>query len=46
MTRLKLQAIRVVTRVDPKTLISRAQSREGDAAGDAAGDLLGVDVGI
>ena len=46
MTRLKLQAITVVTRVDPKALIGRAQSREGDAAGDAAGDLLGVDIGI
>lgn len=46
MARLKLQAMKVLTRVDPQTLISRAKSREGEAAGDAAGDLFGVEIGI
>ena len=46
MARLRLQAMAVLTRVDPQTLIGRARTREGDAAGDAAGDLFGVDIGL
>jgi uncharacterized membrane protein YjgN (DUF898 family) len=46
MTRLKLQAIAVLSRVDPQTLIGRARTHEGEAAGDAAGDLFGVDIGL
>jgi uncharacterized membrane protein YjgN (DUF898 family) len=46
MARLKLEAMAVLTRVDPQTLISRASSHEGEAAGDAAGDLFGVDIGL
>ena len=44
--RLKLEAMGVVTRVDPETLASRARAAEGDAAGDAAGDLFGFDIGF
>jgi len=46
MARLKLEAVGVVTRVDPEMLASRARATEGDAAGDAAGDLFGFDIGF
>jgi uncharacterized membrane protein YjgN (DUF898 family) len=46
MARLKLQALVVLTRVDPQTLINRSKTHEGEAAGDAAGDLFGVDIGL
>jgi uncharacterized membrane protein YjgN (DUF898 family) len=46
MARLKLQAMTVLTRVDPQTLINRSKTHEGEAAGDAAGDLFGVDIGL
>ena len=46
LARLKLQAMAVLTRVDPQTLIGRATTHEGEAAGDAAGDLFGVDIGL
>ena len=46
MARLKLQAVAVLTRVDPQALIYRAKTHEGEAAGDAAGDLFGVDIGL
>ncbi|HUP08185.1 MAG TPA: YjgN family protein [Caldimonas sp.] len=46
MARLKLDAMGVVTRVDPEALASRARATEGDAAGDAAGDLFGFDIGF
>jgi uncharacterized membrane protein YjgN (DUF898 family) len=46
MARLKLQAMSVLTRVDPQALISRSKTHEGEAAGDAAGDLFGVDIGL
>jgi uncharacterized membrane protein YjgN (DUF898 family) len=46
MARLKLQAMAVLTRVDPQALINRSKTHEGDAAGDAAGDLFGVDIGL
>jgi uncharacterized membrane protein YjgN (DUF898 family) len=46
MARLKLQAMAVLTRVDPQALINRSKTHEGEAAGDAAGDLFGVDIGL
>ena len=44
--RLKLEAMAVLTRVDPQHLIGQAMVQEGDAAGDAAGDLFGLDIGL
>jgi uncharacterized membrane protein YjgN (DUF898 family) len=46
MARWRLQAVAVLTRVDPQALIYRAKTHEGEAAGDAAGDLFGVDIGL
>jgi uncharacterized membrane protein YjgN (DUF898 family) len=46
MARLKLEAMGIVTRVDPEALATRALATEGDAAGDAAGDLFGFDIGF
>lgn len=46
VTRMRLQAVTVITRVDPADLLDDARSAEGEAAGDAAGDLFGLDVGL
>jgi uncharacterized membrane protein YjgN (DUF898 family) len=46
LMRMRLQAVSVVTRVDPADLLDDARSAEGEAAGDAAGDLFGLDVGL
>ena len=46
LARMRLQAVSLTTRVDPDSLIERAQAKEGEAAGDAAGDLLGLDIGM
>lgn len=46
LTRMRLQAVNVITRVDPAELIDDARAAEGEAAGDAAGDLFGLDVGL
>ena len=46
VTRMRLQAVTVITRVDPADLLDDARAAEGEAAGDAAGDLFGVDVGL
>jgi uncharacterized membrane protein YjgN (DUF898 family) len=46
VTRMRLQAVSVVTRVDPADLLDDARTAEGEAAGDAAGDLFGVDIGL
>jgi uncharacterized membrane protein YjgN (DUF898 family) len=46
MARLKLQAMAVLSRVDPQALINRSKTPEGEAAGDAAGNLFGVDIGL
>ena len=46
LTRMRLQAVSVVTRVDPADLLDDARAAEGEAAGDAAGDLFGLDVGL
>jgi len=46
-TRLKLQAISIHLRVDPDTLVARAQARTDQAGiGDAAADLAGIDLGL
>lgn len=44
--RMRLEATRVVSDVDPQTLSERTRAREGEAAGDAAGDLFGLDIGL
>jgi uncharacterized membrane protein YjgN (DUF898 family) len=46
LTRMRLQAVSVITRVDPADLLDDARSAEGEAAGDAAGDLFGLDIGL
>ena len=46
VTRMRLQAVSVVTRVDPAELLDDAREDEGEAAGDAAGDLFGLDIGL
>ena len=46
VTRMRLEAVTVVTRVDPADLLEDARSAEGEAAGDAAGDLFGLDIGL
>ncbi len=46
VTRMRLQAVTVVTRVDPADLLDDARTAEGEAAGDAAGDLFGLDIGL
>jgi uncharacterized membrane protein YjgN (DUF898 family) len=46
LTRIRLHAVSVVTRVDPADLVDEARSGEVEAAGDAAGDLLGLDIGL
>ncbi len=46
VTRMRLQAVTVVTRVDPADLLDNARPADGEAAGDAAGDLFGPDIGL
>ena len=46
LARIKLEAMSVITRVDPQTLAEQGLAVEGDAAGDAAGDLFGLDIGF
>lgn len=46
MTRLKLHAIEVISRLSPEQLMARARPAQTDAAGDFAADLIGVDVGL
>lgn len=43
---MRLQAMTLVSRIDPELLVSTARDREESAAGDAAGDLLGIDIGL
>jgi uncharacterized membrane protein YjgN (DUF898 family) len=45
-TRMRLEATRVLSEVDPQTLSDRTRAGEGEAAGDAAGDLFGLDIGL
>ncbi len=44
--RMRLEAVRVKTRVNPETLISLMRPAEGDAVGEAGGDLFGFDIGL
>jgi uncharacterized membrane protein YjgN (DUF898 family) len=44
--RMRLQAMSVVSTLDPDELVARAGSGDEAAAGDAAGDLLGFDIGL
>jgi len=44
--RLRLEAMTVVSRVDPDDLVASATQADEAAAGDAAGDLLGFDIGL
>ena len=46
LARMRLEAVSLVMRVEPESLVALARSREGEAAGDAAGDLLGFDIGL
>jgi uncharacterized membrane protein YjgN (DUF898 family) len=46
MTRLRLEAVHVKTRIDPAMLFSQLKTVQGDVAGDAAGDLFGFDLGL
>jgi len=44
--RLRLEAMTVVSRIDPDELAASAAQADEAAAGDAAGDLLGFDIGL
>jgi uncharacterized membrane protein YjgN (DUF898 family) len=44
--RMRLEAMTVVSRIDPDELAASAAQAEEAAAGDAAGDLLGFDIGL
>lgn len=44
--RLRLEAMTVVSRIDPDALAASAAQADEAAAGDAAGDLLGFDIGL
>jgi uncharacterized membrane protein YjgN (DUF898 family) len=46
MQRIRVEAVQVVTQIDPQTLVDANRASEGDAAGDAAGDLFGMDIGL
>ncbi|TXT39960.1 MAG: hypothetical protein FD135_1776, partial [Comamonadaceae bacterium] len=46
MTRLRLEAVSIKTRIDPELLVADAQTAQIEAAGDAAGDFFGLDVGL
>lgn len=46
LQRMRLEAVEVITRIDPQTLVDTEQANAGDAAGDAAGDLFGLDIGL
>jgi uncharacterized membrane protein YjgN (DUF898 family) len=46
MTRLRLAAVTITTRIDPELLMADVQASSGEAAGDAAGDFFGLDVGL
>ncbi len=44
--RLRLQAVAVLSQVDPDTLFDAATTAGADASGDAAADLFGIDLGL
>jgi uncharacterized membrane protein YjgN (DUF898 family) len=44
--KLRLEAVSVVSKVDPATLVGLPREAYEAAAGDAAGDVFGIDVGL
>lgn len=46
VTRLRVEAVSVKTRISIDTLVSHFKATEGEAAGDAAGDFFGIDIGL
>lgn len=46
MTRLRLEAVHLHTRVPLDALLAHNQSPVGETAGDAAGDIFGADLGL
>ena len=46
ITRLRVQAVTVKTRMNPEALVAMVRSAEGEAAGDMAGDFFGLDIGL
>ncbi|MDZ7937588.1 MAG: YjgN family protein [Rhodoferax sp.] len=46
MTRLRLEAVQVKTRISPDQLVGAAQIHNNETVGDAAGDFFGLDVGL
>jgi len=46
MARMRLQAIRISSHIDPDSLIGQPAGNGSTAVGDAAGDMLGIDLGI
>jgi uncharacterized membrane protein YjgN (DUF898 family) len=46
LTRLRLEAVTVKTRIDPALLVADVQASHVEAVGDAAGDFFGLDVGL
>jgi uncharacterized membrane protein YjgN (DUF898 family) len=46
MARLRLEAVSVLSRIDPATLVGLPRDANEAAAGDAAGDLFGIDIGL
>ena len=44
--RLRVQAVQVVLRIDPQSLVDTEQASAADASGEAAGDLFGLDIGL
>ena len=46
MTRMRLQAVTVHTRLAPDEWVGTLRQRADDATGDAAADLFGIDIGL
>ncbi len=44
--RMRLEAVSVLSDVDPALLVATGRPDQESAAGDAAGDLLGIDIGL
>lgn len=44
--RLRVQAVQVILRIDPQSLVDTEQASAADASGEAAGDLFGLDIGL
>ena len=46
MTRMRLQAASISSRIEPDTLVGHRVGSGSAAVGDAAGDFLGIDIGL